>query len=156
MRVGINRSCDNACHVRPFYLVGPNSSYRDVQDKITYQSQILNWFMIQFITINQEKKNNTPVMGLSAIPSSTQFTKIRIAFLFLFKKKGKKNCRLFCKYTKKKAREIGAHQSRQAIPSPYFFVQFQSWSAWQLKFVRFLYVYYQAFYFPINCVIIIF
>lgn len=63
--------------------------------------------MIQFITINQEKKNNTPVMGLSAIPSSTQFTKIRIAFLFLLKKK--KNCRLFCKYTKKKAREIGAH-----------------------------------------------
>lgn len=46
--------------------------------------------MIQFITINQEKKNNTPVMGLSAIPSSTQFTKIRIAFLFLFKKKKKK------------------------------------------------------------------
>lgn len=65
--------------------------------------------MIQFITINQEKKNNTPVMGLSAIPSSTQFTKIRIAFLFLFQKKKKKNCRLFCKYTKKKAREIGAH-----------------------------------------------
>lgn len=106
MRVGINRSCDNACHVRPFYLVGPNSSYGYIQDKITYQSQIPNWFMIQFITINQEKKNNTPVMGLSAIPSSTQFTKIRIAFLFLFKKTKKRIAVYFANTPKRKQEKL--------------------------------------------------
>lgn len=106
MSVGINLSCDNACHVRPFYLVGPNSSYGYIQDKITYQSQILNWFMIQFITINQEKKNNTPVMGLSAIPSSTQFTKIRIAFLFLFKKKKKRIAVYFANTPKRKQEKL--------------------------------------------------